>query len=125
MKRLDQADVIVLLVSADFFASDDVPLCNMPFNGSSMRVYMLYHRATSGRMARLSLAALSCIPFRLANWTGWMDKDTASDQSARDLRRLLGYRLPPAQRAHRSSNSILYRSAASADLATEGDYLLD
>ncbi len=96
-EHLDRADLIVLLVSADFFSSDDC-MASMELALARQRhehipVIPLLLRAVQWDAS--PLASLWSIPSNGLPITAWMDKDAAFDLCVRDLRRLLGHQTIP------------------------------
>lgn len=90
-ERLAQANITVLLLSADFFASDD---CIALMNRALLR-----HRHDEARLIPLllrpaawqesSLASLSCLPFNQIPVTEWPHQDAAFDECVQEIRRIL------------------------------------
>ncbi|GHP00484.1 hypothetical protein KSF_105310 [Reticulibacter mediterranei] len=89
-ERLKQADLLVLMLSADFFASDNCM--------ALMERAIQYHQAGSVRLIPLllrpvawqesSLASLSCIPSNGLPVTQWADPDAAFHACVREIRHL-------------------------------------
>ena len=90
--HLDQADLIVLLLSADFFSSDDcIALMHRALQRqhSGAHVVPLLLRPVEWHAS--PLASLSCVPSNGLPVTVWTNRDAAFDSCVRDLRPLLGY----------------------------------
>jgi serine/threonine protein kinase len=100
-ERLDRADLIILLMSADFFSSDDYCIASMRRASQRQQqegthVVPLLLRPVEWDTSLL--APLSYIPSNGLPVTVWQDRDAAFDLCVRDLRRLLGYRTPAVHR---------------------------
>jgi serine/threonine protein kinase/GTPase SAR1 family protein len=90
--HLEQADFVVLLLSADFFSSDEC-IAMMEHALSRQRdgrahVVPLLLRPVEWHVS--PLASLSCVPSNHLPVTAWTNRDAAFDWCVRDICRLLG-----------------------------------
>jgi serine/threonine protein kinase len=93
-EHLDQANLIILLLSVDFFSSDEcIALMQRALlrQHEGVTIVPLLLRPVERNAS--PLAALSCIPSNGVPITSWTDKDMAFELCARDIRRLLGHTL--------------------------------
>jgi serine/threonine protein kinase len=99
-EHLEQANLIILLVSADFFSSDDcIALMERALQCQQHEsTYVVPLLLRSVEWDASPLASLSCIPSNGLPIAAWPDRDIAFDLCVRDLRRLLGYETRPVPR---------------------------
>jgi len=90
--HLDQADIIILLLSADFFTDDEC--CSLldralaRHQQSTVRVIPLLLRPVAYQETKL--ATLAVLPSSGSPVTQWHDPEAAFDDCVRELRRILG-----------------------------------
>lgn len=106
-KHLKQADIIILLLSSDFFASDACStLTAQALERSSSgqtRVIPLLLRPVAWRDT--SLAQLSCLPPNERPITSWNHRDEAFEACVTEIRKLLN-RSPATISAHEYNHTV-------------------
>jgi serine/threonine protein kinase/DNA polymerase III delta prime subunit len=122
-EHLNRADLIILLLSADFFSSEDcITLMKWALQrqqNSAVRVVPLLLRPVEWQAS--PLAPLQCMPSNQLPITAWPNRDMAFNACVRDLRHLLGLpmtstqlsRHAPASSAQNHNRRILLRKVRS------------
>jgi serine/threonine protein kinase len=96
-QHLDQADLIVLLLSADFFPSNEcIALMQRALRLQQRRgVHLVPLLLRPVEWQASPLASLACLPSNGIPVTEWANRDAAFDACARDICQLLGRLMPP------------------------------
>jgi serine/threonine protein kinase len=111
--HLERADLVVLLLSADFFASDDCI--------TLMKKALLRHQRGEARLIPLllrpcawresELASFACLPSDQQAVTTWMNQDAAFADCVRQIRRLLGRPITSTLRQpHAPASALEYKN---------------
>lgn len=97
--HMDQADLIILLLSADFFSSAEcTAMMERAFDryrNDGVRIVPLLLSRVEWRM--YPIGVFSCLPSNEVPVTEWPHMDTAFDACARDICTLLGHPMPLPQ----------------------------
>lgn len=106
---LEQADLVVFLLSADFFDSDDcVELMNKAFRRHQQgktRILPVLLRRVAWRESPLGI--LSCLPSNQCPVTEWTNQDAAFGDCVQDIRRMLGRPVTSSLKLFQTSAPIL------------------